>query len=102
MRLPWKRRQRAPRPNYTAIAVLEYDLFGVQPEPGTAAAAIIGMRSFQRLARTAAGTAASPACVGPEFGSGIVGRPSPFLLEPGERIVPLCPKEPQDRSGTSS
>jgi hypothetical protein len=34
-----------PRPNYTAIAVLEHDLFGVQPEPGTAAAVTIALRN---------------------------------------------------------
>ncbi|MGS2592106.1 hypothetical protein [Streptomyces hebeiensis] len=49
MRLPWKRRREqpavAPRPNYTTIAVLEHDLFGIQPQPGTAAALAIGLRS---------------------------------------------------------
>lgn len=48
MRLPWKRRQAepvAPRPNYVAIAVLEHDLFGIQPQPGTAAALVVGLRS---------------------------------------------------------
>lgn len=90
MRLPWKRRQQAPRPNYTTIAVLEYDLFGIQPAPGTAAAAIIGMRSLgTRRARPPAVAAPSPVYVGPEFGSGLVGRPSPYLLEPGERLVPM-------------
>lgn len=47
MRL-WPRRTRSappvPRPDYTRIAVLEYDLFGVQPRPGTTAAAFIGLR----------------------------------------------------------
>ena len=55
MRLPWKRRPDAlavPRPNYTAIAVMEHDLFGIQPKPGTAAAAIVGMR---HIAPNAAG-----------------------------------------------
>lgn len=33
-----------PRPDYTRIAVLEHDLLGIQPEPSTAAALIIGMR----------------------------------------------------------
>ncbi|MEU5596838.1 hypothetical protein [Streptomyces sp. NPDC020298] len=33
-----------PRPDYTRIAVLEHDLFGIQPEPGTAAALVIGLR----------------------------------------------------------
>lgn len=52
MRLPWRRRQEtaaSPRPNYTAIAVMEHDLFGIQPEPGTAAAAIIGMRRLSGI-----------------------------------------------------
>jgi len=33
-----------PRPNYTAIAVLEHDLLGIQPEPGTVAAVTIALR----------------------------------------------------------
>ncbi|MER6249400.1 hypothetical protein [Streptomyces griseorubiginosus] len=84
MRLPWRRHPTTalrPRPDYTAIAVLEHDLFGIQPEPGTAAAAIIGMRHLQRTL--------SPRHVGPEFGSGLAGRPSPYLLEPGDRLVPM-------------
>lgn len=80
----WPRRSSphppAPRPDYTAIAILEYDLFGIQPEPGTTAAAIIAMRDFgARMARRP--------YVGPEFGTGVVGRPSPFLLESGERLL---------------
>lgn len=35
-----------PRPNYTAIAVLEHDELGIQPEPGTAAALVIALRKF--------------------------------------------------------
>lgn len=70
----WPRRSRpqssVPRPDYIAIAVLEYDMFGIQPEPGTTAAAIIGMRAF---------------------GAGLVSRPSPFLLDPGERLHPPRP-----------
>lgn len=46
----WPRRTRpappAPRPDHTRIAVLEYDLFGVQPKPGTVAAAVIGLRQL--------------------------------------------------------
>lgn len=34
-----------PRPDYTRIAVLEHDLYGVQPERGTLAALVIGMRA---------------------------------------------------------
>lgn len=33
-----------PRPNYTAIAVLEHDLLDIEPEPGTAAAVTIALR----------------------------------------------------------
>ncbi|WP_330339394.1 hypothetical protein [Streptomyces sp. NBC_00557] len=33
-----------PRPNPTHIAVLEHDLLGISPEPGTAAAAILLLR----------------------------------------------------------
>lgn len=49
MRL-WPRRPRktepepVPRANPTRIAVLEHDLFGVQPEPGSAAALHIALR----------------------------------------------------------
>lgn len=40
---------RRPQPQWglrptAAIAILEYDLYGVQPEPGTTAAAIVGLR----------------------------------------------------------
>ncbi|MGW5408998.1 hypothetical protein [Streptomyces spiralis] len=50
----WRRRQEPPtrpRPDYVAIAVLEYDLFGIQPRPGTTAAAVIGMRELGRALR---------------------------------------------------
>ncbi|MFF6829629.1 hypothetical protein [Streptomyces longwoodensis] len=33
-----------PRANPTRIAVLEHDLLGIKPEPGTAAALAIGLR----------------------------------------------------------
>lgn len=33
-----------PRANQTAIAVMEHDLLGIKPEPGTAAALAIGLR----------------------------------------------------------
>lgn len=87
MRLLWKQRQyEAPvrRPDYTAIAVLEYDIFGIEPKPGTAAAAMIGMRSLAAVLR-------HQAHVGPEFGcgSGLIGRPNPYLMEAGESIRPL-------------
>lgn len=94
MRLPWKRREEAPaaqRPDYTAIAVMEHDLFGIQPEPGTTAAAVIAMRHFgTHLAHPPVAAWASPVYVGPEYGSGLVSRPSPFLLEAGERLRRPC------------
>lgn len=36
--------QRTDRPSPVRIAVLEHDLLGVQPEPGTAAALAVGTR----------------------------------------------------------
>lgn len=57
MRLPWRRRPvpvPAERPDYTAIALLEHEIYGITPEPGTAAAAVLGLR---RIA-----SAATPAC----------------------------------------
>lgn len=47
MRLLWRRRPAPapqPRPNPTVIAVMEHDLFGIKPEPGTMAAAAIALR----------------------------------------------------------
>ncbi|MGW2209934.1 hypothetical protein [Streptomyces sp. NPDC001781] len=46
MRL-WPRRRPAPaspRANPTKIAVLEHDLLGILPQPGTSAAAVIALR----------------------------------------------------------
>lgn len=44
----WPRRSRpeppAPRPDPTRIAILEHDLYGIQPQPGTMAALAIGLR----------------------------------------------------------
>ncbi|MEU9921896.1 hypothetical protein AB0H51_11465 [Streptomyces griseoluteus] len=43
----WPRRRPAPAPpraNPTTIAVLEHDLLGIPPQPGTAAAAVIALR----------------------------------------------------------
>lgn len=37
--------QSTDRPSPIRIAVLEHTLFGVQPEPGTAAALTVGMRA---------------------------------------------------------
>jgi hypothetical protein len=36
----------APRANPTRIAVLECDLLGIQPEPGTAAWVVVALRQF--------------------------------------------------------
>ena len=46
MRLPWRHRQAAPtpRPDRTAIAVLEHDLLGIPPEPGSAVALAVALR----------------------------------------------------------
>jgi hypothetical protein len=44
---PWPRRKPtalAPRANPTRIAVLEHDLLGVQPEPGSPAALALALR----------------------------------------------------------
>lgn len=42
-----------PRPDYGRIAVLEYDLLGIEPEPGTAAATAVGARLASRRLREA-------------------------------------------------
>lgn len=47
MRLPWRRRPdpvSRPRPNRTAIAVMEHDLFGIKPGPGSMAALVVALR----------------------------------------------------------
>ncbi|MFF7191920.1 hypothetical protein ACFZAR_43875 [Streptomyces sp. NPDC008222] len=50
------------RPNPVRIAVLEHDLFGVRPEPGTAAALAVGIRAVGQCwqHKPAATLAASP------------------------------------------
>jgi hypothetical protein len=48
------RRRRSPahpRPDYTRIAVLEWELFGVEPKPGTMAAAAVGMKRVSEALR---------------------------------------------------
>ncbi|EYT83993.1 hypothetical protein CF54_04075 [Streptomyces sp. Tu 6176] len=45
----------AHRPDHTRIALLEHELFGIAPEPGTTAAAVIGLQLALRPLR--AGTA---------------------------------------------
>jgi hypothetical protein len=45
----WRRRPappQPPRPDRLAIALLEHDIYGVQPEPGTAAAAALGLQAL--------------------------------------------------------
>jgi hypothetical protein len=40
----WKRRPRpTPRPDLTRIAVLEHDLLGIEPDPGTPAAHAVAL-----------------------------------------------------------
>lgn len=36
------------RPDRLAIAVMEYEELGIEPEPGTAAALVIGLRALSR------------------------------------------------------
>ncbi|MFE4867762.1 hypothetical protein [Streptomyces sp. NPDC056682] len=44
----WRRPKAvAVRPDYVKIAILEYDLFGIEPKPNTTAALVIGMRSLK-------------------------------------------------------
>jgi hypothetical protein len=47
----WRRRTEQARrqvPDRLRIAELEWELFGIQPTPGTAAAAAVGMRHLSR------------------------------------------------------
>ncbi|MGW2213214.1 hypothetical protein [Streptomyces sp. NPDC001781] len=49
MRLWPRRKRRAPVavvPDRTRIALLEYELYGIEPAPGSTAAAVIGLRQF--------------------------------------------------------
>lgn len=46
-----KTRPVRPRPDYGRIAVLESELLGIEPEPGTAAAAVVGFRQALGEAR---------------------------------------------------
>ncbi|MEV5944393.1 hypothetical protein [Streptomyces sp. NPDC051994] len=45
MKWPWRRLQ-VPRADPVRIAVLEYELFGIEPKPGTLAAALVGLSRF--------------------------------------------------------
>lgn len=54
MRL-WPRRSRPvppePRADHVQIDVMEYELFGIEPKPGTMAAAVIGLRQLGAVLR---------------------------------------------------
>ncbi|GHB55579.1 hypothetical protein GCM10010331_49260 [Streptomyces xanthochromogenes] len=45
MKWPW-RKPPAPRADLVRIAVLEFELFGIEPKPGTLAAALVGLNQF--------------------------------------------------------
>jgi hypothetical protein len=53
MRWLQRRTQKAPtrRSDPARIAELEYELFGIQPAPGTTAAAVVGMRHLAATLR---------------------------------------------------
>lgn len=48
-----RRRKKPARPvaDPTRIAVLEWELFGIEPKPGTAAAAMVGMQRLGEALR---------------------------------------------------
>jgi hypothetical protein len=49
----WRRpAQVAGRPDYVQIAMLEHELFGIEPQPGTAAAAVINARHAPKALRS--------------------------------------------------
>lgn len=75
MKNPFRRRADAPeppRPDYTQIALLEHDIYGVQPPPMSAAAAIIGLRQIANAGVPAASF-----------------RPGGVILPPGAQYTPL-------------
>ncbi|MGW2861937.1 hypothetical protein [Streptomyces sp. NPDC001205] len=45
MNWPW-RKPPTPQADPLRIAVLEYELFGIEPKPGTLAAALVGLKHF--------------------------------------------------------
>lgn len=45
MKWPW-RKPTAPQADPLRIAVLEYELFGIEPKPGTAAAMAVGCHAL--------------------------------------------------------
>lgn len=45
------------------------------------------IRSSIRVTAAPAAVKSSPYFGGPEFGSGVIASPAPFLLEPGERVL---------------
>ncbi|PJN00780.1 hypothetical protein CG740_23015 [Streptomyces sp. CB01201] len=50
----WRRpRAVAVRPDYTRIAMLEHELFGIEPKPGTAAAALVNAKHAAKALRSA-------------------------------------------------
>jgi hypothetical protein len=97
--VPWFRRRSArPRSDPLTIAVLEYELLGIVPEPGTAAAAAVNLavnlgrvtpHSICGNCRRAfrAGEATCPDCSGrPRANGGPVAALRPVTLEPGEGL----------------
>lgn len=40
----WRPRREVRRPDYVQIALLEYELFGIEPQPGTTAAAVVNLQ----------------------------------------------------------
>lgn len=51
-RKPSRTTTRTPRPDYTRIALLEWELFGIEPTLGTAAAAIAGLQRLSSALNT--------------------------------------------------
>lgn len=67
MRWPLRRRPAGRplvvgRPDYVRIAVLEHELFGIAPVPGTVAAAAVGAAVLSRALRSAAPAPDSAGC----------------------------------------
>jgi hypothetical protein len=62
----WRRPAPAPaRPDYAKIAMLEHEIFGIEPEPGTSAAAAINLqRAFAPLLRRDPAVCLTKNCAG--------------------------------------
>ncbi|MFB7461292.1 hypothetical protein [Streptomyces sp. NPDC056188] len=77
--MKWFQRRRPapawPRADRTQIALLEYELFGIEPEPNSAAALVLQLR------RAFTQREAARHYVGPEFGHRDGGRRSPYLRQ---------------------